>query len=132
MKALTIVKVAVTVVVASVLAGCLGSASTGDQFVGVWKNNAKLKKTLTVSKVDDTFVLVEDLDGPNGPFGTLEAHGVAKSEHVLAKADSGKTFLMLTNDGKKLTSYMRATTDDTYTKVAECVSADCKLVKAIN
>lgn len=110
------------------LTGC-GGQTEGDQFIGVWKNSKNLKKTLTVSKIDDQFKLVEVFDAQNGP--ALEAHVVAKSAHILGKSGSDNAILVLSDNGKKLSSYMRAVTDDTYTKVAECVTADCKVIKSI-
>lgn len=127
MKTMTYAKAAATFIAVCLLAGC--GSSDGDQFIGVWKNGKDLKKTLTVSKVDNQFKLVEVFDSQNGP--TLEAHVVAKSAHILGKTGSDNAILMLSDNGKKLSSYMRAITDDTYTKVAECVTADCKSIKPI-
>lgn len=128
MKTMTYAKAAATFIAICLLAGC-GGKSEGDQFIGVWKNGKNLKKTLTVSKVDDQFKLVEVFDAQNGP--ALEAHVVAKSTHILGKSGSDNAILVLSDNGKNLSSYMRAVTDDTYTKVAECITADCKVIKPI-
>ncbi len=97
------------------LAGC---KSDGDAFVGVWKTSTGKQKTLTVTKVDSSFKVVEVFNGgPQGDFAPIEVILTPKSDKILVTETRGKTALLLSEDGNSLTSYIRAVSDSNYVKV---------------
>ncbi len=117
---ITGIKKALVVISFAALAACNSPGSTGgdDMFVGVWKNSGQHPKTLTVQKVDSTYKVVEVFSGgKNGDFAQLEASLNAKDNYTLVAQNGGRTKVVLSADGKSLTSFMRALPDSSFVKV---------------
>lgn len=83
------------------LAGC---KEEGQGFIGVWKGEGE---TITVTKSDEGYRAISELDNKDFPFAKVEVKLHAESDSVLIASSKQTKALELAGDGK-ITSHLRS------------------------